>query len=268
VYVTADPYYALIPTVRRVTLGPGGTEYFDVREYRKNFYGSGVGADSAVTSSNTAVATAIASTSGIWVRAVAPGEAIVTISYGGVDARVAVNVFDVPSAFTLATSKRGPLHVHERMWIAILGTDNGLHVYTGLADELTWTSSDPTVVKVLGPGTVQALKPGRAVVTAASRSSAMSVPVTVSDTALVDLAPSTPAVPLPVGAGMALRAYARYADGASVDVTNDVEWWTAAAATAAFDAARPGYVQAVAAGTARVECRLDGKVGYAMVTGF
>jgi len=123
-------------------------------------------------------------------------------------------------------------------------------------------------VKVAAPGVVEGVKPGRAVITASTPTWTASVPVTVSDAALVSVSPSALAVPLPVGAAYPLRAVARYSDGARVDVTPLVAWWSAAPATAAFDADPPSSVRALAAGITRVECRIDGLSGYAIVTGF
>lgn len=267
VSVVSYPYYGLVPDVRRITLEPGGTDSFQVREYRQNYQGDTVSGDATVTSSNPAVASAWPSTNGVYVQAHAPGEAIVTASFGGVDARVAVNVFDMHGDLWLWQTEARVLHVHERAELSVTDSVSALRLFFSTGSALTWTTSDPSVLAVLGPGSVQALKPGLAVVTVSTAAWKASIPVTVSSAALVEVVPSTPAVPLPVGAVQPLRAYARYADGASVDATDDVTWWSAAPTAAAFDGA-PGAVRALAAGTTRVECRLDGLAGYAEVTGF
>ncbi|WP_242392115.1 Ig-like domain-containing protein [Anaeromyxobacter oryzisoli] len=265
VYATAGSYTALVPDKRRLTLAPGG--WTSIRVEARGQSVSSTIEGLTVASSNPTVASVQTSGAYVSIAAHSPGEALVTASYGGVDTRIAVNVFDLPGDFS-SLHDSTVLHVHERTSVTVFDWVRNIGVDSQADEAVTWTSSDPTVLKVIGPGAIQALKPGHAFITASGPAWQESTGFTVSSAQLVELYPSTPAVPLPVGTADSLRAYARYSDGVRVDVTRDVTWWSAAPTAAAFDSGTPGLVRALAAGTTRVECRLDGLAADAMVTGF
>jgi hypothetical protein len=265
--VPVDPWYALLPDARALYLGRGRSASVRLGAFRQNVYNLESSEDATVTSSNPAVATAEPNSTNIHVKASGPGEAILTASYGGVQTRFSVNVFDFPVEFMMWDSPQARVHVHELLWLSTLPSSTSYFV-TFSGEELQWTSSDPSVVEVVAPGMVQGLKPGHALVVAASPTWMVPIAVTVSDAAVVAVEPPWPALPAPLGTELPLSARATYADGADADITHAVQWSSADPTIADLDTARPGVVRPKAAGNTRIEMQLDGLAGSTIVTVF
>ncbi len=218
------------------------------------------------TSSDPTVATVTPSSTGVSVLGESVGSTVVTATWAGKTAVAVVDVVGEIGDFWLGFAGRTtfPLHVHERIGLRAVEYGD----YGTVTDVVAWTSSAPAVVKVGSPGRIEAVGPGVAYVTATAPRSAtsMAVPVAAAAVASVGVAGAAPMVP--VGAEYACRASARFDDGASLLVTDQVTWWSADEAIAAFDPARPGVLVGRKAGVVRAEARIDGKVGATDVTVF
>ena len=194
------------------------------------------------------------------------GSAVLTATWGGKTATSVVNVTHAVGEFGLHAQDNGPwaLHPHQLLY---------LHAYEGptfaaIEAALTWASSNPAVVKVVGPGIVEAVAPGGAIVTAASGRQVWPWSVAVSGAPIERLELVGAAPTLAVATAYRFRATASWADGASVDVTSAATWWSADPTVAELDPAVPGRLVAKRAGIVRIEARIDGAVQSAEVTVF
>ncbi|WP_243338515.1 Ig-like domain-containing protein [Anaeromyxobacter soli] len=194
------------------------------------------------------------------------GSAVVTATWGGQTATAIVNVTHTVGEFGLFAPDSGPLglHPYERLY---LNTYENVG-FAELEKTLAWASSNPAVLKVVSPGVVEAVAPGTAIVTAASGLQVWPLPVTVSSAPLDRLELAGVAPTVPVGSSYRFRATARFADGASLDVSGRATWSSADPTIVDFDPAAPGKLSAKRAGTVRIEARLDGKTESAEVTVF
>ncbi len=194
------------------------------------------------------------------------GSAVLTATWGGKTVTSVVNVTHAVGEFGFHAQDNGPyaLHPHELLYFyayegPTLATIEGM---------LAWTSSNPAVLKVVAPGVVEAVAPGTAIVTAASGRQVWPWAVTVSSAPMERLEVAGVAPTVAVGTSYRFRATARWADGASTDVTSDATWWSADPTIVEFDPAVPGRLVAKRAGTVRIEARIDGVAEPAEVTVF
>ncbi|ABS27525.1 Ig-like domain-containing protein [Anaeromyxobacter sp. Fw109-5] len=194
------------------------------------------------------------------------GSAVVTAAWGGQTATAVVNVTHAIGEFGIYPQDSGPYGVHPHELLGFNAFENP--TFAVFEDALAWASSNPAVLKVVAPGVVEGVAPGKAVVTAASGLQVWPWVVTVSSAPLERLELDGIAPTVPAGTSYRFRAIARWADGASGDVTNAATWWSADPTVVEFDPAAPGKLVTKRAGTVRIEARIDGVTESAEVTVF
>ncbi|WP_242344597.1 Ig-like domain-containing protein [Anaeromyxobacter terrae] len=194
------------------------------------------------------------------------GSAVVTATWGGKTATTVVNVTHPVGEFGLYAQDIGPrgLHPYERLYLNAYENPT----FSDFEKALTWSSSNPAVAKVVGPAVVEGVAPGTAIITAASGLQVWPWSVTVSNTPIDRLELEGVAPTVPAGTSYRFRATARFADGATVDVSSKATWWSADPTVVEFDPAAPGKFLAKRAGTVRIEAQLDGRSESAEVTVF
>ncbi len=147
------------------------------------------------------------------------------------------------------------------------------HFSDGTTQDLTpwvsWTSSDPAVLRLRGTGpgrgSARGLTPGSVMVTARPRGGPpVSVVTGVNETALASLSVVAPSGPLAVGTRARVQALGRGADGTTVDVTPLVEWTSSDPTVATVSSVvRPGWLATLGDGSTTLQARLLGVGGTA-----
>lgn len=93
-----------------------------------------------------------------------------------------------------------------------------------LTQQVQWSSDQPSVVRVDGPGIAQALAPGQARVTAALAGLSASTRITVSAAPITALRIEPGRAALIIGGQLGLRAIGTFADGSEQDLTDSSRW--------------------------------------------
>jgi trimeric autotransporter adhesin len=221
----------------------------------------------AWTSSNVAAAT----TSGRVVTAVAPGNATISATLGGITGTTALTV----TAAAIASIEVTPATVSlaagrtQQLTATAIFTDNTNQDITATA---LWASSDVTHVSVSNAagsqGLATAIAAGSANVTATkdgiTGTSAFTVTTAVLQT--IDVTPAS--FSLAVGRTQQLTAMGQYSDGSTADITAQASWSSSATGIASVSdsAGTRGLVTAVGAGTADLTAALDGITGVSRAT--
>lgn len=216
----------------------------------------------AVTWESSAAATATVSATGL-VSGVAPGSVTITARSEGQAGTAVVTVQAQPAPVaTITLSPAAPaINVGATQQLTATLRDAQGNILTGRA--VTWETSAAGVATVSSSGLVAGVAVGTATITARSEGQAGSTVVTVQLPPVASIA-VTPASPsIAVGATVQLSATLRDASGA-VLMGRVVTWETSAAATASVSTS--GLVGGVAAGTATITARSEGKAGSTLVT--
>ncbi|MFC5706962.1 beta strand repeat-containing protein [Aeromonas eucrenophila] len=203
------------------------------------------------------------------VTAVAPGTANITGSLDGQSAALSVTV-------TNATLNPGSLTISVPPLSLAAGLTGQLSATGSFSDgssrdvtaNVSWTSSNILAATVgLNSGLVTAVQPGTATVTGTLSGQSATVSVTVTS-AVLNLGGLTITVPpLNLAAGLTgqLAANGIYSNGASVDVTTNVNWTSNNPLVAAVGL-NTGLVTSVLPGTATITATLDGQSTTVQVT--
>ena len=93
-----------------------------------------------------------------------------------------------------------------------------------LADQVSWSSTDTSLLTVTATGHVQALKPGSAVLRASLNGVFGQVTVSISDAELTALRITPANLRLPAGTDRSLALVGLYGDGSQRDVTAQAQW--------------------------------------------
>ena len=127
-----------------------------------------------------------------------------------------------------------------------------------LTSGVAFNSSDREVAAVDAGGTIQALAPGKAEITAAymGRSASLIVTVAAAQTEIKDIALDMQEYALPIGGTHQTVVAAVYADGSTAILSEGITFESSNSQTATVDAA--GLVTAVAPGTAQITAKYGG----------
>lgn len=189
------------------------------------------------------------------------GTAMLTGSYGGRSAAVAIAVTDTPQQLEIMTGSRN-CAVGQQLNYKLV-----LHYQHGSTEDATaratWTSDQATIVSVAA-GVISALAIGDTRVEAALGSLTTSADVHVSAAVAVrvDVAPAT--LQLAVGGTQKLTASAKYSDGNTLDVTRTAQWQSSLATVA--NVTSDGTVTAITPGKVTITATRDGTAGTAALT--
>jgi uncharacterized protein YjdB len=215
-----------------------------------------------VTWSTSDVEVATVGTSSGVVTGVAPGTAKITATVEGKSASATVTVTPVPVAAVTVSPSSVNLTVGSTRKLMATAKDADGRSLPGR--HVTWTSSNPLVASVgRSNGTVRALLPGSATITATVEGKTGTAKVTVKlvPVGKVEVTPATKT--LIVGESATLAAVARSAGGA-VLTGRPVTWRSSDASVASVDGS--GKVTAKAPGDATITATVEGKTGTAAIT--
>ncbi|HEX3818878.1 MAG TPA: Ig-like domain-containing protein [Candidatus Sulfotelmatobacter sp.] len=215
--------------------------------------------DVTFSSDNTAVATIDNNTD--IATGVTPGTANISATFNGVTGSTPLNVTSATISsisVTPATAELAPNSFVDCTATATL-SDGTTQVIT---DDVTWSSSNPSVAAVDNTGSVGAVSAGSATI------SAQFGAVTGTSTILVN--PQLTAIQIsPASAsiaaqtGFAFTALGTFADGTTQDLTDFVLWTSSVPSVATVSA---GDANGLAPGTSTIVALLDGLVGTAQLT--
>lgn len=186
------------------------------------------------------------------VTTLAAGTTVISVSLGGLSAGSTLGVVGAaPTMLSLAPAQ--PL-LAQGTSLQMTATASGLNV-TGL---VTWSSNNTAVATVSNlkgqRGVVSALSSGTAQITATLGELSQSVPLSVSNAQLVNLAILPAEVVIPRTTSMMLQATGLFSDGTSQNLTRDAVWSSSSAAIARVEDSVPekGRVEGLAVGTSQV----------------
>jgi len=128
----------------------------------------------------------------------------------------------------------------------------------------SWTSDNPTVGFIAGPGLVSANAAGTARIKANYLGLSAEADLIVTDDRLIDLRIDPGGADLAIGSSAKFNATAFYASGASVDVTFSAKWISDNPTVATVSS--PGMVTGLAAGTASIRALFGPLTAYAKIS--
>ncbi len=210
------------------------------------------------------------------VTALTAGTTTITASYMGKTASVTITVTSANITSISLTPVNVKMAVNDtQAFQATAIYDNGTSQnVTGMA---TWVSSDMTIADVSngfgglgggGRGTVTALKPGTATITATFMTFMGSTTVTVTSATVtsIQVTPTNPTVL--IGGGLNFAATVIYSDFTSENVTNTATWTSSSATVAAVSNGfgSRGRATGVASGTATITATYMGAMGSTTLT--
>ncbi|MEG2889727.1 MAG: Ig-like domain-containing protein, partial [Aeromonas sp.] len=202
------------------------------------------------------------------VTAVLPGTATITGTLDGQTATLLVTVTSAtlnPGGLVITTS---PLVLAAGLTGQLAATgsyNNGSNV--DVTASVNWVSSNPAAATVSASGLVTAVAPGAATITGTLDGQIATLLVTVTNAVLTQGGLTITVPPLNLAAGLTgqLAANGIYSNGASVDVTTNVNWTSNNPLVAAVGL-NSGLVTAVLPGTATITAMLDGQSTTVQVT--
>ena len=215
--------------------------------------------DVTFSSDNTAVATIDNNTD--IATAVSPGTANISATFNGVTGSTPLNVTSATISsisVTPATAELAPNSFVDLTATATL-SDGTTQVIT---NDVTWSSSDPTVAAVDNTGSVGGVSAGNATI------SAQFGAVTGTSTVLINpqltsIKISPASASIAAQTGFAFTALGTFADGTTQDLTDFVLWTSSAPSVATISA---GSANGLAPGTSTIVALLDGLVATAQLT--
>jgi len=135
----------------------------------------------------------------------------------------------------------------------------------GYATGTTWTSSDPSVLTIVGRGdgtaTATGVAPGEVTIAATAAGGSGAVAFEVADRRVVGVA-VTAGASVPAGLDLAATAVAMFDDGTTRDVTGQAAWTSSADGVATV---RAGWVTGAVPGSARISASFGGQSGAATI---
>ena len=210
--------------------------------------------------SSSSTGTATISQTGV-VTGVAAGTATITATSEGQSGTSTVTVTAVPVATVSVAPTTLPLQVGQTGTLTATTRDAGNNVLTGRT--VTWSSANTGVATVAPNGTVTAVAPGTAVITASSegKTGTATVTVTAVPVATVTVDPST--VSLTVGATQPITATPRDAQGNAL-AGRTVTWQSANTNVATVSPT--GVITATGLGNTNVTATSEGRTGTVAVS--
>ena len=224
-------------------------------------YSDGTTADisSQVTWSSSDSTVAALGTSGL-LTSYKSGSLIATATSGTVAGTLVVTVNGLKSITVGAPNASIASGATEQLTASAVYTDNSTKLITSQA---AWQSSDPTVATVSASGLLTALKSGNVTVTATWNSISGTVGVSVTAGALSSITVTPVAFSIASGQSKKLSALGTYADGTSLDVTNQATW---SSSTSAASVDSTGLVTGSSAGASTITATIGSKTGSAIAT--
>jgi uncharacterized protein YjdB len=215
--------------------------------------------DVAFNSDNTAVATIDNNTD--LAAGVSPGSANITATFNGVTGSTPLTVTSATISsisVTPATAELAPNSFVDLTATATL-SDGTTQVIT---DNVTWSSSDPSVAAVDNTGSVGAVSAGNATISAqfGAVTGASTIQVNPQLTA-INISPASASIVAQTG--FAFTALGTFADGTTQDLTDFMLWTSSAPSVATVSA---GDANGLAPGNSTIVALLDGLVGTAQLT--
>ncbi len=204
--------------------------------------------------------------SGGQVRAIGAGQASVSATVAGVAGSTEVTVSAAhPTAITVSPMSATLPQGAQLKLSAQAQFDDGTQADVTAAS--AWSTSTPAVA-VLPDGTATGVSPGAATVTAAFGGLQASANLTVTSAALTGLAIAPATLTLPKGSDKQVSAVATYADGSTLDVTQQAIWSSSAPQVVAVSTAglARGKVSGLSAGSASVTARFGALSAQLSVT--
>ncbi len=156
----------------------------------------------------------------------APGNTVVTATYGGQTAALDIVVTNARLS-SISIAPRGislPQNIVQQLAATGTYSDGSIH---DVSDEITWGSSDNTVVTVSAQGQATAVGLGNATVSASIRTIRDSIQIAGTTAALVDIEITEQNPTLPLGTHSQLGALGIFSDGSTQDITPQVNWSSA-----------------------------------------
>lgn len=195
------------------------------------------------------------------ISAVAVGTATITATAEGKSATLAVSVIVAPvQTVEVAVAPNAVIQGRIAKASAVLKDDRG-SVLSGRS--VTWRSSASNVATVDSNGTVTALTPGVAVVSATSEGRTGQASVTVTPPAVQVVTVSLSTTPIVVGATS--QATALLLDDQGATLSDRVVTWTSSA-TAVATISASGAIVGVSPGTSTITATSEGRSGQATIT--
>ena len=217
----------------------------------------------AITWTSSSAAIATVSPGGV-VTGVSAGTATITATSEGKSGTSTVTVnapAPAPVASVTVAPTTLPLQVGQTGTLTATTRDAANNVLTGRT--VTWTSSNQAVATVAPNGTVTAVAPGSATITATSEGKTGTATVTVTAVPVASVTVSPPTVNLTTGATQQITPTPRDAQGTALP-GRPVTW--ASANTNVATVSPSGLITAVAPGNTTVTATSEGKVGTVTVT--
>jgi len=198
--------------------------------------------------------------------AVGAGETTVVAELDGQAAEVSVTVREAELESIALSPLEPEVPLGAELDFAATGTwsDGSQADVTGTA---SWSSSDPSHLDFLGPGSALATGLGGALVEVAQDGVTASTVVTVVEAELAWLVIDPPTLELALGTSWPLTVTGGYTDGVEEDRTAEVAWSSddAAVVTTSNDTGQEGRVLAVGVGETTVRARLGDLEAFAPV---
>ena len=242
-----------------LTLAAGLTQQFIARGSLVD--GGEIDVTSAVTWSSSASPTATITAGGL-ATAGSPGTAVITATLGETRATSQLTVTSATlSGLTVTTGTTLAKGLTRQLTAVGTFSDGSSQ---NLSQNVTWQSSDPSIVSVTPTGLAKAEKEGTATLRAAAGDLSGTAELVVTAPTLQSLA-VTPANPvLFVGSSDQFTARGTYSDGTSLDLTGQVAWTSATPTTATVST--DGRATAVAPGTTQITASFQGVTAFTSLT--
>ena len=219
-------------------------------------------AGAAVTWSVDNPGTATVSSTGL-VTGIAAGPATVTATSGPAHMNVPVTVSPVPANAVVISPGSATLLVTQTLQLAATVTDAQGNPLSGRT--VTWASNNTGAATVSATGSVTAVAPGTATITATSGAAHGTATITVKLVPVVTVEVNPGALALFTGETSQLGVVAQDSDGNTLSLTGRTVTWKSNKTTVAT-VSGTGLVTARAVGSAVITATVDGQQGFASVT--
>lgn len=194
------------------------------------------------------------------VTAVAPGRTQVAASRNGVSGVASVVVYSLPPVLVRVTPAASALQVGASVSLSAQVLDASGRV---LSMTPTWTCDRTSVATVSANGTVTALTPGTAVITASAGGITGTAVISVQPAAVASVSVAPASGSIRVGKQLQLTATARDASGRELP-GRPITWSSSSLKTAVV--LSNGLVTGVAKGSATITATIEGKSGTSRIT--
>jgi uncharacterized protein YjdB len=223
-------------------------------------------------SSSSAVATVgnSGSDNGI-VTSVAMGTVTITASLSGIDGGTTLTVTAAALTGIDITASDADIPNGTKLQLSAVGTFTDQSTQD-ITDQVTWTSSQTSIATVSNASGSRGLVSGHSVgsttIGATLSGVNASFPVDVTNASLVSINITPPSFSLAAGLSIALKATGNYSDGSTLDLTDQVSWFSSDASIVQVSNASGsrGMADAVAPGIANISASFSGLSGTSYLT--